>query len=248
MAFWDFIKGAKEKAHWDNWDQKPKALKAWGLAPADGLVKLEFCLPELADKEETLAAKTYVEALGLEWVRLQSKEVLNHLSRWQVLARSSKSLSLGSLVERPFKKEGILPPGPPYNLGALTLGEKDSFALERLLSRGGIQGERGLEAQAGLKVFTFRRLKSPEPLLGKFMKLKLKALLISASQEEKKVQDQALKKALEEIKGSKTSLNKVRLFALAWNLDPKDAKKWGYEEGFDQRTKPSEITKTLMGC
>lgn len=234
-----------------------KKMRAYGEAPDDGVVQLNFTLPVAPSEVAKEAAVKYAEAMGFKEVVIASMEKsAEDFSCFVVFAHHAATIN--------FEKIKVVKPEFPalerkqveqianknlkrrlVILGATIGSDAHTLGIDAIMNLKGFKGDYGLESY---KCFDARNLGSqvdPKILVETAKKLRADVILVSQVVTQKNLHIDQLKE-LKRLLEAEVATRKVVCIIGGPQIDHKLAGKLGFHGGFGPGTRPSEVASFLI--
>lgn len=233
-------------------------IKAYGDRLDDGAVQLSFTLPIKVSDEAKAAAKLYAEKLGLKDVLVAHMEAMgDRFTYFVVYAKATHTVNFKKIrvpkIESPYMDYKTLTKfmdehikQPLVVVGACTGSDAHTVGIDAIFNMKGYEMDYGLERYPLFKAINLRSQVDNAHLVEKAEELGADAILVSQIITQRNSHITNLKELKNLIAKSKGLKKHVISIVGGPKIDHSIAKKLGFDAGFGQGTRPSQVASFIV--
>ncbi|MBT3182820.1 MAG: hypothetical protein HN337_10000 [Deltaproteobacteria bacterium] len=235
-----------------------KKLKAYGDRLDDGAMQFSFTLPVSVSPEAKETAKRYIEKLGLKDVSIATMEPMGEgFSHFVGYGNAKHTIDITRIhvpkVDASFMDyEGLKEymsdhfKEPLVVIGAAIGADAHTVGIDAIMNMKGYDHDYGLERYPLFKAHNLRSQITSEQLIEKALELKADAILISQVVTQRNSHINNLKTFKKLAKDNKKLAKDLLLIVGGPRIDHGLALKLGFDAGFGQGTKPSQVASFIV--
>lgn len=233
-------------------------IKPYGDQLNDGMVQVSFTLPVSASPEAKEVASQFAQKMGLEKVMVVHMEPMDeNFTFFVVYGSTTHTIDFDSIKVTKLENP-ILTFNEVNNLikekigrklvviGACIGSDAHTVGIDAIFNPKGFNHDWGFERYPGMESYNLRAQVAVEDLVKKVVELKADAVLISRVVTQRDEHVIELKKFLETLKDTQDVQPHLIKICGGPRITHLDALEWGYDAGFGQGTKPSEVASFIV--